>query len=142
MIEEDEAAPVLRVERQLRTAGKIREVLGYTLTYATLEECLGRLLDEEFSFFGAGVNLGQVALNPLSQWYPDTYRERQLRFDTLARYNSYFEARKYLNHNGNFHRDYRQVFTRAPLPREEQPNYRFSEHLRRYLTSRRRTLWG
>lgn len=128
---------LIRVERQLRIPSKIQSVLGVELTYANLQETLMQLAMNDFSFFGTGIELGSVQLIDAEGRHV-RFRERQLEFRTLAWHNSYFEARKYLNANDNFRRDYGPVFTRTALPLDMQPNAVLARTLRAYLTPSRR----
>ncbi len=131
---EDSLTPYVRIERQLRTAGRISDVLGGTLTYANLREQLSALTARGFNFYGMGVELGEVSL---PEWVRNSpLARRQIQFETLARHNSYYEARKYLNQNGNFHRDYRHIFRREILPADQQPSGVFTAALNRFLTRR------
>ncbi len=106
------------------------QLSGTKLPARSLEGIETAILSEEWNPFKA-IALNTVKITPLPNTLSTTQQERLQNLDSLLKREGLFSARRTLNEQGNFTRDYGSLFTAEPWP--EQPAESFKKQIRTFF---------
>lgn len=125
--------PCTRIERQIRTTGQIRRVMGRDVTYANLEDILNSIRAGHTPILAGRVQLARLIPEPL-ETLSDAQRMRLCELQAIARSSTYGRARRLLNRRSgdNFQRQYAPLFQQEDFPEQDQPDRILRLALTRY----------
>lgn len=135
------AAPLTRLERQLRGQANIRSVFGEDITYENHLPVLRRISNGHFPILDA-YSLATIDYTPATELTPALLQKRYM-LEAQTNMTSFANARRYLSARGgrNFGR-YAPCYRRTLWPEEDQPEAVLRAAIRHFLrdapSSRRR----
>ncbi len=122
-----------RVERQLRTPGKIADAFGQPMMATNLQDQLLRIVNGTVCPFTA-VNLGTIRLDPSRHHGADRTLLRLGELRGMTQIASFANARRYIHssQHRNFRR-YNHCYERNELPVQQQPDAVLRRHLSDFM---------